>query len=104
MKPKRPLPFDPKRQPQPLMPDPRANEVTVKASIEVSDPSFDVVLRRGDEVKHIFFRYEPSEQVWAGVIGITVPVAGAEQLHRQLNALIDAAVADGWVIREDSRK
>jgi hypothetical protein len=103
-KPKRPLPFDPNRQPTPFMPDPRAGELVAKASIEQTDPTFDVVLRRGDEIQHIFFRFEPSEQVWAGVIGITVPGAGAAKLYADLNSLIDGAVAEGWEIRKDTRR
>jgi hypothetical protein len=34
-----------------------AGELVAKASIEVPDPSFDVVLRRGEEIQHIFFRW-----------------------------------------------
>ena len=101
-KPKRPLPFS---QPtaRKLMPDLNAGDTVVRASIEAADPGFDVVLRRGEEIKHIFFRWEPSEQRWAGVVGTVVPLASAEALHRQLNDLVDAAVAEGWEIREDNR-
>jgi hypothetical protein len=31
----------------------------------------------------------------AGVVGTVVPVASADALHRQMNELVDAAVAEG---------
>ena len=99
-----PLHFWAARQASKLMPDPNAGDTVAKTSIEVPDPSFGVVLRKGAASKHIFFKWEPSEAMWAGVGGTVVPIGSAEQLHQQLNGQVDTAVAEGLEIREDNRR
>lgn len=96
------LPFDPKRPRTPLMPDPNAGDVVARASIEVPDPSFEVVLRKGDHIRTIFLRGQPGGP-WAGVIGEVRPVRDLEQLQREMLAAVDAAIADGWTVAEDDR-